>query len=62
MRSSKSSSKSKVYGHKSPLQETRTIPNKQPKLSPKGTRKRIKKKKKPSKLVEEILKIRAEIN
>ena len=62
MGSSKSSSKRKVYGHKSPPQETGTIPSKQPNLTPKGTRKRLKKQKQNSKLVEEIIKIRAEIN
>ena len=35
-----------VHSNKCLPWETRTIPNKQPKLSPKGTRKRIKKKKK----------------
>ena len=38
---SKSSSKRKVYGNTSLLQETRQILNKQPNLTPKGTRKRM---------------------
>ena len=48
---SESSSKKEVYSNKRPFQETRKVSNKQPILTPKGTRKR-REKTKTTKLVE----------
>ena len=56
---SKSSSKKEVYNNKSLPQETRKITNKQPNLTPRGTRKRRTNKPKVSK-GKEIIKIRTE--
>ena len=56
----KSSSKRKVYSNIISLQETRKIPNKQPKLKPKATRERRTKLEVSRR--KEIIEIRAEIN
>ena len=59
---SKSSSKKEVYSNTILPQETRKTSNRQPNFTPKTTgKRRIKKKTKPT-LVEEIMKIQAEIN
>ena len=60
MGSSKSSSKREVYSNTILPQETRNISNKQPNLTPKAIRERKKNKKNPK--LEEIIKIRSEIN
>ena len=57
---SKSSSKREVYSDTSLTQETRKISNKQPNLTPIGTRKRKTKLKISER--KEIIKIRVEIN
>ena len=59
---SKSSSNGEVSGNKSLPEDMRKTPNKQPKLTPKATRKRTttKKKKNPN-WAEEIIKIKAKI-
>ena len=56
---SKSSSKREVYSNTILPQETRKTSNRQPNFTPKTTITR--RKKKPTKLVEEIINIRAEI-
>ena len=59
----KSSSKREVYSNTILTQETKTISNKQPILTPKAIRERKKKKKKPEvSRRKEIINIRSEIN
>ena len=58
---SKSSSKKEVYNNTVLPQETRKVSNKQPNLTPKGTREEEQKRPKVSRR-KEIIKIRSEIN